>query len=46
MEGAAMINYIGLDAHSTTCTFVNFNEAGKVVGTAEVPTTERQKLFK
>ena len=35
-----MINYIGLDAHSSTSTFVSMDEKGKVVGRSCVKTTE------
>ena len=40
MKGAAMTYYIGLDAHSTTCTFVAMNRGGKKLSTIEIPTNE------
>lgn len=36
-----MDTYIGLDAHSTTCTFVSLDSKGKIVKEAKVATTER-----
>lgn len=36
-----MRNYIGLDAHSKTCTFVVVNEAGREVAAQKVPTGEK-----
>lgn len=39
-----MINYIGLDAHSATCTFVNLNEKGKEIAQCTVKTTEANIL--
>jgi transposase len=36
-----MITYIGLDAHSTTSTFVAINERGKEIFCAQVPTNEK-----
>ena len=35
-----MDKYIGMDAHSKTCTFVVTNETGKVIDSATVQTTE------
>ena len=35
-----MKKYIGLDAHSKTCTFVIINEFGKEIKTQEIQTSE------
>ena len=34
--------YIGLDAHSSTCTFVTLNASGKEVYRNKVPTSEKE----
>lgn len=39
-----METYIGLDAHSATCTFVTLDLKGKVLSEAEMPTTEGNLL--
>jgi transposase len=39
-----METYIGLDGHSTTCTFVSLNAQGKVLDEAKVATTESSIL--
>ena len=37
-----MISYIGLDAHSATCTAVVVNEKGEILCRKTFPTTEAQ----
>lgn len=39
-----MENYIGLDAHSASCTFVNMNEKAEVISHCQVKTTEKNIL--
>ena len=39
-----METYIGMDAHSATCTFVSLDSKGKVLSEAEMPTTEGNLL--
>lgn len=39
-----MSNYIGLDAHTSTCTFVTLDSQGNLITKARVPTTERHLL--
>jgi transposase len=39
-----METYIGLDGHSTTCTFVSMNAQGKLLDESRVPTTESNIL--
>jgi hypothetical protein len=39
-----MTHYIGLDAHSKTCTGVVLNHAGKLVASAQFETSERHLL--
>lgn len=39
-----METYIGLDAHSATCTFVTLDLKGKILSEAEMPTTEGNLL--
>ena len=39
-----MENYIGLDAHSATCTFVNVNNKGEIISQCCVKTTEKNLL--
>jgi len=39
-----MENYIGLDAHSASCTFVNMNEKGDEISRCQVKTTEKNIL--
>jgi transposase len=39
-----MTNYIGLDAHSKTCTAVVLNETGKIQATAQFETSEKNLL--
>jgi transposase len=39
-----METYIGLDAHSATCTFISLDANGKILAQAEVPTTEGSLL--
>jgi transposase len=43
-RSAAMKNYIGMDVHSKTCTFVVVNAQGKEVASQRVQTTESQIL--
>jgi len=38
------MNYIGLDAHSATCTFVNLDKEGKLLSRCRVDTTEKNLL--
>jgi len=41
---AAMMNYIGLDAHSKTCTFVVLDQLGHEIRKAKVDTSEKNIL--
>jgi transposase len=40
----AMEIYIGLDGHSSTCTFISMNKDGKIIDEEKVATTERNLL--
>lgn len=39
-----MMNYIGLDAHSATCTFVNLDQDGNLLSRCQVDTSEKNLL--
>src|SRR5579862_83434 len=39
-----METYIGLDAHSSTCTFISMDKPGKIIDEAKVTTTEKNLL--
>ena len=39
-----MENYIGMDAHGATCTFVNLNGKGEIISRCQIKTTEKNLL--